>query len=204
LGQLLLRNDSGVWDEDLIAGRSGVEVVRSTDMTEKGSWASNDPAIRELSEGERRAAMLREGDIVITKASGSRRHLGKAALVDGGMAARGVAFSNFMQRIRPRPELMSRYLWYFLNSSPGREQLLYLGTTTTGLANLNASIIGAISIPLPPLREQRDVVDGLDAGMGEVDRLSGRVTAHIRLLRERRSASITAAVTGQLDIRSVA
>ena len=66
--------------------------------------------------------------------------------------------------------------------------------------NLNAGIIGKLLVPIPPVAEQERIVYqclGIEAQGRE---LQERVTAAIDLLREYRSALITAAVTGQLDI----
>lgn len=56
-------------------------------------------------------------------------------------------------------------------------------------------------ILLPPLAEQISVAEHLDMKLGHVERLVNVTMRSINLLKERRSALITAAVTGQIDLR---
>ena len=75
------------------------------------------------------------------------------------------------------------------------------------LANLNVvAIINSqsqktIPIPLPPLPEQQTIADYLDQETARIDNLVGRINQAIEKLQEYRSALITAAVTGKIDVR---
>lgn len=53
----------------------------------------------------------------------------------------------------------------------------------------------------PPMDEQLHIVDVLAQEMERIDTLIGTSERSIELLKERRSALITAAVTGQIDLR---
>ena len=54
------------------------------------------------------------------------------------------------------------------------------------------------------LEEQREVVDQLDKVFGEFDLLEAEAERAIELLKERRTALISAAVTGKIDVREFA
>ena len=60
--------------------------------------------------------------------------------------------------------------------------------------------IGNILIPIPPLPEQRTITDYLDRETARLDELAVRVRETIALLKERRGALISAAITGQIDV----
>lgn len=62
----------------------------------------------------------------------------------------------------------------------------------------------AFRIPLPPLDEQRRIVALLDEQTAKIDKLIVETERFIELARERRAALITAAVTGQIDVREAA
>jgi type I restriction enzyme S subunit len=53
----------------------------------------------------------------------------------------------------------------------------------------------------PPLAEQCEIASALAAKTEELTKLCGEAKRAIGLLRERRAALITAAVTGQIDVR---
>ena len=75
---VLSRNESGVWGED--PNNNGVIVLRSTEQTVSGEWNITAPARRRLTSSEYAACRLREGDLVVTKSSGSPRILEKHPL----------------------------------------------------------------------------------------------------------------------------
>jgi type I restriction enzyme S subunit len=61
-----------------------------------------------------------------------------------------------------------------------------------------------LPISVPPLREQDELIDYLAAETRKLDTLITEATQAITLLRERRAALISAAVTGKIDVRSLA
>ena len=62
--------------------------------------------------------------------------------------------------------------------------------------------IGNLRIPLPPLAEQHAIVAFLDAETARLDALMASAGRAIELLQERRTALISAAVTGRIDVRA--
>lgn len=192
---LLSRNDSGAWGEDAVA--EGTIVLRSTEQAVDGRWRVEAPARRHLTAREANQTRLEIGDLVVTKSSGSELHIGKTSIVDKSVA--GFGFSNFMQRLRVSRQNEPRYFWYLMNSPVAREQLVFLSSTTTGLGNLNASILGAIRVPSMPSPEQRAIVAFLDNETEKIEELVAKKERLIDLLQERRAALITRAVTEGLD-----
>lgn len=58
----------------------------------------------------------------------------------------------------------------------------------------------SLRIPLPPIEEQRDIVELIRESNDRIDRLTDTIARQLDLLAERRQALITAAVSGQLDV----
>ena len=201
LKNLLVQNDSGVWGDDA-NGSDGTVVLRSTEQTVDGRWKISEPALRELSEKEFNAARLEVNDLVLTKTSGSQKHIGKTTLVDERIATLPACHGNFMQRLRAKSDVSARFLWYCLNSRIVREQLVLLSTTSTGLANLNGGSIGSVHVPVHEGGQQTAIAEQIDEETSRIDTLIAKAEEHIALAKERRSALITAAVTGQFDVRT--
>ena len=198
LKSVLARNDSGMWGDEP-GNHEGTIVLRSTEQTIDGGWAIRDPAMRGLSPREKADALLAVGDLVVTKSSGSELHIGKTSLVTEDVAQLQACFSNFMQRLRCLPALEPKLTWYLLNSPVGRQQLIFNSSTTTGLANLNRTILGELVTPLPPLPEQHAIAAFLDQETARIDALVAKKEQLIELLQEKRTALITRAVTRGLD-----
>ena len=69
---------------------------------------------------------------------------------------------------------------------------------------INNKHIAPELFPVPPKNEQHEIVASLDKRLFEVDALTQEANRAITLLKERRSALISAAVTGQIDVRGLA
>ncbi|HDG1709912.1 TPA: restriction endonuclease subunit S [Kluyvera ascorbata] len=76
------------------------------------------------------------------------------------------------------------------------------GGNETSQMNLNIDIIKKFKILIPPISEQRKIVDYLDCKLPRLDILMERATATIVLMQERRTVLISAAVTGKIDVRN--
>jgi len=195
----LVKNQGGVWGSDP-RGDGGTVVLRSTEQTVDGNWDISDPAIRDLSEeSDADSRILEEGDLLVTKSSGSALHIGKTTIVDEAIASMRCSYSNFMQRLRSGRGLTSRFCWYFLNSDLAREQYCYLQNSTSGLGNLTSGTISGIMIPVPPVDDQEAIVSYLDAKTAEVDSLVKDCEREVELLQEYRKAVVSEAVTKGLD-----
>jgi len=100
------------------------------------------------------------------------------------------------------PLLDAEFLWVlFADAMQAFFDSFQNGSTirTIGMGDLKA-----FRIPLPPLDEQRRIVEYLDEETPKIDTLIGETERFIELARERRAALITAAVTGQIDVRETA
>ena len=69
---------------------------------------------------------------------------------------------------------------------------------------LNIETIGDVFAPVPPLLEQQAIAAFLDRETAKLDSLVAKVREAIARLRELRSALISAAVTGRIDVREEA
>jgi len=99
------------------------------------------------------------------------------------------------------PLLDPEYLWVlFQDAMQPFVDSFQNGSTirTIGMGDLKA-----FRIPLPPLDEQRRIVAYLDDETAKIDGLIAETERFIELSKERRSALITAAVTGQVGVREV-
>jgi len=192
------RNDGGTWGGDP-SGDTDTIVLRSTEQTANGNWKLLDPAKRDLSELERNATLLVENDLLITKSSGSSLHIGKTTIVTKEIENLQCCYSNFMQRVRIKSGYSSKLYWYIFNNELARNQFDYLSNSTTGLANLNSIMIGELIGATAPEAEQFLIVKFLDHETAKIDTLIEKQQQLIKLLKEKRQAVISHAVTKGLN-----
>lgn len=194
----IAQNDGGVWGADA-DGTDDTVCLRSTEQTVDGQWKIEDPALRKLTAEEKSVALLVENDLLITKSSGSSLHIGKTTLVTPEISGMQCCYSNFMQRIRLKSSVFAKLGWYLLNSQIARYQFDVLSNSTTGLANLNGTIIGQIFLSIAPRSEQEKVATFLDHETAKLDGLIAEQQRLIGLLNEKRQAVISHTVTKGLN-----
>ena len=195
LKSVLIANDGGVWGDDPLDDDSDIIVLRSTEQSIDGRLIIEAPAKRQLLEGDKEKSLLKEGDLIITKSSGSQEHIGKTSIIDKTTASMRCCYSNFLQRLRV--EGSSLFFWYVMNSYMVKMQFDYLATTTTGLKNLNAQIIGNLQISLPPLSEQRAIAAYLDDKCGAIDAAVAEAKKGIEEYKAWKKSLIFEVVTGR-------
>lgn len=97
--------------------------------------------------------------------------------------------------------LAVRFVFYWLISA--KQSIIEQFATGGGQPNINQDVVSSLKIPAPGLAEQAAIVTFLDDETRRLDALRLKAERVIALLRERRSALIAAAVTGQIDVRNV-
>ena len=97
--------------------------------------------------------------------------------------------------------LDQRFCFMLLKCDRYRDHLDLHAHGTANQASLNVADMLDFNFPLPPLAEQRAIVAHLDEKCGKIDQLKAKAERGIELIKERRSALISAAVTGKIDVR---
>ena len=141
------------------------------------------------------------GDVLMSRASGSPELVGSTALVNSTRPK--LMLSDKIFRLRFEAWMDSHFFVAVLNSRPLRIQIEQALSGGNGLANnLPQSSLLAFFLCVPPLVEQSAICEFLKIQLAKLDTLTSEAQYAIDLLRERRTALISAAVTGQIDVRS--
>ena len=113
-----------------------------------------------------------------------------------------MAINQDLKAIISGKRLAAKFLaWYLRGTS--EESLRRLDEAGHGTKALRMDKWTSLEIALPPIEEQSTIVAFLDAETSKIDALVGEAERAIGLLRERRSALISAAVTGKIDVRAL-
>ena len=104
-------DSSGAWGEDPHGDGSDVSVLRTSDIDARGSIKEGELPRRFIRRNRERY-LLAEGDIVVVKSSGSHTNVvtGKPCYVRKDNE--GIAFTNFLLRLRPHREIMEPEFLY--------------------------------------------------------------------------------------------
>jgi len=146
----------------------------------------------------------------VTEAANLDLRAGDLLVVEGGAVGTNVvlpkdmpgwSFQKTVNRLRPVGEWSSAWLGYLLRTYRDIGVIDIVCNKST-IPHLTAEKLRALRVPVTAPDEQRRVVAYLDAQTLKIDGLIEETERFIELARERRSAVVTAAVTGQVDLRN--
>jgi len=142
---------------------------------------------------------LRPGDVLMTE-GGDFDKLGRGYVWEGQIT--GCLHQNHIFAVRPRQaDLNSDFLAAILTSSHGKNYFTSTSQQTTNLATTNSTKLRSFPVPLPPVNEQKAILDQVRTDAGHLDTIAAKVNSSVERLREYRTALISAAVTGKIDVR---
>lgn len=135
--------------------------------------------------------LLRKGDLVIVRTNGSRRLVGKCALVTKNEKATAGAFMLICR------SSLNPYIYWVLNSSLLAFHRGHFDTTT--INQMSNEMLRNMIIPLPSHDQMIDIMSYLDYKCAAIDEGVDRQEQVIARLEEYRRSLIFHAVTGRID-----
>lgn len=146
---------------------SGTLVLRSSNINED-ILSFDDNVFVQMLIPER--AKVQESDILICVRNGSKRLVGKAAMIT--KEAEGMAFGAFMTILRSFA-INSKFLFYVWQSEKVRKQ--YKGDEAMPIAQITAKDFQRIVIPVPSLQDQQRIVSILDTFEASIQNLEAQL-----------------------------
>lgn len=137
---------------------------------------------------------LRGGDLVYA----IRGSIGEAAIVPDELF--GANITQDAARVAYTVETDGKWLLFALKSQAAFAQL-EAGSLGATIKGINIRDLKRVLLPVPPKDEQEEIAAFLDAGTRRLDGLVRKIRGAINCLKEYRTALISAAVTGKIDVR---
>jgi len=171
--------------------------VRITDIDESGNL--RDETFRSLPEDIAKPFLLDEGDLLFARSGATvgktfyyRKSWGKAA------------YAGYLIRARFKKRIIYPDFINYITKSSLYAQWINSILIQATIQNVSAEKYASYVIPMPQLNEQQAIAEFLDRETGKIDSLISKVESAIEKLKEYRTALISAAVTGKIDVREVA
>lgn len=152
------------------------------------------------SSDEIRKFTLRAGDTIITKDSETADDIAIAAYVPRDLP--GVICGYHLAMVRPRGTTSGAFVKRLFDSTYAKSCFAVAanGLTRVGLGQY---ALNNVDLPFPSFDEQQTIAAFLDRETAKIDNLTTEAQHAITLLQERRTALISAAVTGKIDVRGL-
>ena len=154
-------------------------------------------ATLEVSSADLSRYLLQPGDVLMNE-GGDFDKLGRGHVWHGQIDP--CIHQNHVFAVRPhsvRPEWLNAY------TSSSAAQFYFMGRSkqSTNLASISSSNLMELPVPLPGDDEQCQILQAVQERASRLDGLLAKTNRSIVLLKERRAALVTAAITGQIDLR---
>lgn len=178
--------------------QEGIMILRSQNVHDKGLRLDDVAYISDEADSAQSASRVIAGDVLLNITGAS---IGRTSIVPTPFPQANV--NQHVCILRPvRDFVTPEYLHLLLCSRQAKDQISSLenGTSREGL---NFTQVGGLLFAFPPVQEQVAIVLTLAAKVESIDRQSEKVLSVIERLVEYRSAVITNAVTGKIDVRDV-
>jgi type I restriction enzyme, S subunit len=184
-----------MFDENKLTGRHPIVYLRNADV----NWDSINvellPTI-DIAPREFDRFTVRKGDLLICEGGAG---IGQTAIWQGELER--CAFQIALHRLRPLDlgKENPRFFYYCMRYVIETGYVLAGGTAT--IPHLTGEQLRRYRFPRPPKKEQDDIVNYLDELSERFNKIGTIATETVDLLQERRTALISAAVTGKIDVR---
>lgn len=174
----------------------GLNLVRATDVS-KGTIARDGfKKIRAEDVPWERNPALQKDEIIVVR---SGAYTGDSAIVPADLEGAIAGFDMVVTATNMQPELLA---WALL-SPYLLEAQIYQARLRAAQPHLNSQELGSFIVVVPPKSEQQIIANYIHENTGQIDALMSKVMDAIARLTEYRTALITAATTGKIDVRQV-
>ena len=141
---------------------------------------------------------VKEGDIFFTRTSETIEEVGFSCVCEKDIP--NATFAGFLIRVRPfSDKLYTPYAKYYFRSSHLRFYLVKEMNLVTR-ASLGQSLLKSMPVLLPPLEEQKEVADYLDAKCAEIDGLIAKKEQLVKELESYKKSLIYEVITGKREV----
>ncbi len=170
--------------------------IRITDINENGDL--RDDTFCSLPQEIAEPYLLNEGDILLARSGAT---VGKSFIFSKKWGT--ACFAGYLIRARLNPNIcLPQWLSNYCQTKSYWGYIIGSQIQAT-IQNVSAEKYANLYVPLPPRNEQVSIIDTLEKELDKFKTLMNEAQHAIDLLQERRTALISAAVTGQIDVRQL-
>ena len=148
------------------------------------------------SDTELKRTLLHKDDLLIVEGNGSIEQIGRVAIWDGSIDP--CSHQNHLIRARPKADIPSSYILYWLLSNRGREAIERVASSSSGLHTLSISKVSGLPIPICTPLEMMEIVKKITTAWSWVDDVLSNCESASRLMVNLNQGLLTKAFRGEL------
>ena len=149
-----------------------------------------------IQENEKARTLLQTNDLLIVEGNGSIEQIGRVAIWNNTINP--CYHQNHLIKARCYPFVLPKFALYFLISPMGRERIINVASSTTGLHTLSLTKVANLIIPVCSLAEQTQIVAILETKLTACDQLAAELAKQLKQAELLKQAVLKAAFSGSL------
>ena len=151
-----------------------------------------------LSSKELESYALSSGDFLFVRVNGSKTLVGKCAIFNP--IGESVAYNDHIIRVKLSNYCYSKFFFWYLCSSCGKAEIDLHTSTAAGQYTISGEGLRDITLVFPPIDEQKEIADYLDAKCVEIDGLIAKKEQLVKELESYKKSLIYEVVTGKREV----
>lgn len=151
-----------------------------------------------LSQNELSTYALTTGDFLFVRVNGSKSLVGKCAIFEA--ISEIVAYNDHIIRVKLSNQCYNRFFLWYLYSCCGKAEIDLHTSTAAGQYTISGDGLRDITLVFPPIDEQKEIADYLDAKCAEIDRLIAKKEQLVKELESYKKSLIYEVVTGKREV----
>lgn len=149
-----------------------------------------------IKQSELDRVLLQPGDLLVVEGNGSLEHIGRVAVWNG--AINPCLHQNHLIKVRLPEQIRSTFALYWLLSANGRDDIVRVASSTSGLHTLSLSKVAVLRVPVAPLDEQARIVEAIESYFTRLDDAVATLERVECNLKRYRASVLKSAVEGRL------
>jgi type I restriction enzyme S subunit len=149
-----------------------------------------------VSKGEINRVLLKRGDLLIVEGNGSVEQIGRVALWNGSIDP--CLHQNHIIKVRVDSEDLAVFVLNWLTSSSGRDEIVKVASSTSGLHTLSLSKISALLVPIAPIQEQIQIIAEIERQFSIADEVEQMIEHSLKESNRLRQSILKKAFEGNL------
>ena len=149
-----------------------------------------------VQESEIKDKLLKKDDLLFVEGNGSKEQIGRVAVWDGSIE--NCLHQNHIIKGRPLGTMLSKFALYYFISDFGREQILKVASSTSGLYTLSTEKVRNLKVPSCSLAEQQRIVAEIESRLSQATASETCIENALQQAEALRQSILKKAFSGEL------
>lgn len=149
-----------------------------------------------VQESEIKDKLLKKDDLLFVEGNGSKEQIGRVAVWDGSIE--NCSHQNHIIKGRPLGTMLSKFALYYFISDFGREQILKVASSTSGLYTLSTEKVRNLKVPSCSLTEQQRIVKEIESRLSQATATETYIENALQQAEALRQSILKKAFSGEL------